>query len=79
MVVIHREHGMRFTIYVDDHEPAHVHVRGQGEARIMLGRDGEDPKLSRFRRMSDADVRRAFDVVRERNDEFLRAWRRIHG
>lgn len=27
---------MRFVIYTDDHEPAHTHVYGDGEARIDI-------------------------------------------
>ena len=30
MVTIHREHGLRFAILTNDHEPAHVHVYGDG-------------------------------------------------
>jgi hypothetical protein len=36
MVTILRSAGMRFVIYTDDHEPAHVHVYGDGEARINI-------------------------------------------
>lgn len=31
MVTVHREGGFRIAIYTDDHEPAHVHVLGDGE------------------------------------------------
>jgi len=37
MVVIHREAGLRFVIFVNDHQPAHVHVFGDGEAKVDLG------------------------------------------
>jgi hypothetical protein len=41
MVVIHRAHGFRFVIYTADHEPAHVHLTGAGQAKIkLLGADG---------------------------------------
>jgi hypothetical protein len=36
MVTVLREAGMRFVIYTDDHEPAHTHVYGDGEARINI-------------------------------------------
>jgi histidinol phosphatase-like PHP family hydrolase len=46
MPTIHREHGLRFAIYTDDHEPAHVHAIGEGEAKIAIrGVDGL-PSLS---------------------------------
>jgi hypothetical protein len=34
MVTVHRAHGLRVVIFVDDHEPAHVHVFGDGRAEI---------------------------------------------
>ncbi len=36
MVTLLRQHGMRFVIYTADHEPPHVHVVGEGEARIDI-------------------------------------------
>ena len=36
MVTIHRAHGLRIVIFTDDHEPAHVHVFGDGHAKINL-------------------------------------------
>jgi len=45
MVVVHRAHGFRFAIYTLDHEPAHVHITGAGQAKInLLGPEG-DPEL----------------------------------
>jgi hypothetical protein len=39
MVIIYRAHGLR--IFTDDHEPAHVHVFGDGQAKInLIGPDG---------------------------------------
>jgi hypothetical protein len=41
MVVVHLALGFRFVIYTFDHEPAHVHVIGSGQAKInLLGPDG---------------------------------------
>jgi hypothetical protein len=36
MVTVHRASGMSVVIYLDDHPPAHVHVFGDGEAKIEL-------------------------------------------
>jgi hypothetical protein len=36
MVTVLREGGLRVRIYTDDHEPAHVHVVGDGIARVSL-------------------------------------------
>ena len=41
MVTVLRAHGLRVVIFVNDHQPAHVHVFGDGEAKINLhGSDG---------------------------------------
>ena len=45
MVVIHRAHGFRFVIYTADHEPAHVHVTGAGQAKINLLGTNDEPEL----------------------------------
>lgn len=36
MITLRRAAGMRFVIYANDHEPAHLHVYGDGEARISI-------------------------------------------
>jgi hypothetical protein len=36
MVTVHRDGGLRFAIFKDDHDPAHVHVSGSGEAKVNL-------------------------------------------
>ncbi|PWG01323.1 DUF4160 domain-containing protein [Sphingosinicella humi] len=45
MVTVHREAGLRFIIFVDDHEPAHVHVIGDGTAKINLTGPSGEPEL----------------------------------
>jgi hypothetical protein len=79
MPTIHREHGLRFAIYTDDHEPAHVHVLGDGELKVAIRGVGGLPELiwaigikARLRRL-------AMDVVRARQQEFLDRWAEIHG
>lgn len=45
MVTVYRAFGLSVVIFVDDHEPAHVHVFGDGQAKINLtGADG-NPEL----------------------------------
>lgn len=79
MVVVHRAHGFRFVIYLNDHEPAHVHVYGDGEARIAItGPDGL-PVMLEALGMKPASKRRAMDEVLANQLQLLAAWRRIHG
>ncbi len=79
MVVVHRAHGYRFVIYTLDHEPAHVHLTGPGQAKInLLGPDGM-PELVSSVGIKRSDMRRLFVEVVERREEFLKAWERIHG
>jgi hypothetical protein len=79
MVVIHRAHGFRFVIYTLDHEPAHVHITGAGQAKInLLGPDGK-PQLVFSIGIKASDMRRLIIEVVARRDEFLREWERIHG
>lgn len=78
MVTIYRAHGLRFVIFLNDHEPAHVHVFGEGEAKINLTGAGGSPEMVWADRMSRNDVRRAMRVVTERRNEMLAKWKEIH-
>jgi len=79
MVVVHRAHGFRFVIYTLDHEPAHVHITGAGQAKInLLGPDG-DPELVWSVGIKRSDMRRLFAEIDERRDALLKEWERIHG
>jgi hypothetical protein len=75
MVTIHRAQGLRVVIFVDDHEPAHVHVFGDGQAKINL----IGPELIWAEGMKRSDVRRAMKIVAEHREQFLIRWRQIHG
>jgi hypothetical protein len=78
MVTVLRESGFRFVIFTDDHEPAHVHVYGDGEAKIQLvGRQGE-PELVWMQRMKSGDVRKAMAIVFRHRSELLARWRQMH-
>ncbi|WP_105400102.1 DUF4160 domain-containing protein [Neorhizobium sp. T7_12] len=75
MVTVLRQHGLRFVIYTADHEPPHVHVYGDGEARI----DIETLKVLTQGGMSDRDVRRAAEIIEANRQLFLETWRKYHG
>lgn len=78
MVTVHRAHGLRVVIFVNDHEPAHVHVFGDGEAKInLLGAEGV-PELVSAVGMTRADLRRAMRLVKEEQVALLERWSEIH-
>lgn len=79
MVTIHRAHGLRIVIFSDDHEPAHVHVFGDGHAKINLAGGGGAPELVWAADMKRNEVRRAMAIVTEHREAFLARWRDIHG
>lgn len=79
MVVVHRAHGFRFVIFVDDHEPAHVHIKGSGDAKIELVGPVGLPHLIYSRGITKADMRRLLIEVTRQRDAFLRQWEHIHG
>jgi hypothetical protein len=77
---IPRENGFRFLIFVDDHVPAHVRVwKGGALAKIEIGDADHRPEARDPGEMRTSDVRRAVRIVEARREEFLAAWRRIHG
>lgn len=79
MITIDRAHGLRIVIFLDDHEPVHVHVFGDGHMKVnLIGPDGA-PKLVWTEKMSKADIRRAMRTVREKQAEYLARWEEIHG
>lgn len=75
MVTVFRAAGMRFVIYTDDHEPAHVHVYGDGEARISV----DAVAVLSNRRMSKRDLAVALSIVQQQRAIFLEKWNEIHG
>lgn len=79
MVTVYRAHGFRIVVFTNDHEPAHVHVFGDGEAKInLVGPDGV-PELVWAVDMTRADVRRAMMIIMEQRDRLLAHWSAIHG
>ena len=79
MITVLRASGLTIVIYKDDHEPPHVHVLGDGEAKItLLGRTGR-PEVVRTKRMRAADVRKSLAIVIQNRDLLLEWWREIHG
>jgi hypothetical protein len=76
MVTVLREGSFRVRIYTDDHEPAHVHVVGDGMAKVSLVPHVE---LQWARGMTDAAARKALRLVSENRLFLLEKWRELHG
>jgi hypothetical protein len=80
MVVVLRDSGMRVVIYLDDHEPPHVHVYyGGGTAKIELGVEGEPMKIVDAEDMKMGDLRKAKRIVAAHRDELMKKWNEFHG
>jgi len=71
--------GFDLLSYVDDHEPAHVHVFGDGQAKINMSRESGAPELLWVDGMKRGDVRRAMQIAAEKQDYLLKRWSDIHG
>jgi hypothetical protein len=67
------------VIFLNDHQPAHVHVFGVGEAKINLAGPKGMPELVMAHGMSRADIRLAMQIVTERRDALFKHWEMIHG
>ena len=80
MVTIISSHGFRIVIYLNDHEPAHVHaISADGEAKIdVLGSAGV-PQLVWAVGLKKSAVRRAMNLVEEHRQLLLARWSDIHG
>jgi hypothetical protein len=70
---------LRVVIYANDHLPAHVHVSGDGEAKINLATTSGKPELVWVDGMTSGEVRRAMRLVADRRAFLLDRWREIHG
>ena len=52
---------------------------GDGEAKIGLGDGSDEPALIWSVGFSNADLRRAYRLVREHRDALIAKWREYHG
>jgi hypothetical protein len=79
MITVLRAHGLQFAIYKDDHAPPHVHVYGDGQAKILLVGESGMPQLARAGTMKKSDLRRAMKAVLQNRERLLMIWSEIHG
>ena len=64
MPTVHRAGGLRIVVFLNDHEPEHVHAIGSGgEAKIDLGQDGAPPRLVWVKGLSRTDTQFAINEV----------------
>ena len=78
MIVVLRASGLRIVIYVDDHPPPHVHVLGDGEAKIELGGPNDRPHVIDATGMKEGDLRKALRTVTESKVLLLKEWSKLH-
>lgn len=71
---------MRFVLYLDDHDPPHVHVISQGgEMKVFLfGPEGR-PVMDYSIAMNTNDRRRAMDIIERHSADFHQRWQEIYG
>ncbi len=79
MVTVLRLGGFRIAIYLEDHEPAHVHVYGDGEVKINLLSQSGRPQVVDHGKMRLGDVRKALRIVTEQQEMLLMKWNEYHG
>ena len=72
MVTVLRAEGLRVVIFVNDHQPAHVHVFGDGEAKINLTGAGGTPELIWADRMTRGEVRQLCGSLPRRGRRYWR-------
>ncbi len=79
MVAVLRAHGLKVDIYLDDHEPAHVNVFGDGQAKVDLVGTNGSPELVCADGMKRNEIRRAMALVADHRDSLLERWKNLDG
>jgi len=75
---VHEQEGCKFTIFVADHDPKHVHIEvGGAKLSLYLDEDANIKKTSP--NLKAGDLRKAQRVTRENLSKLLSAWEQIHG
>jgi len=77
MPTIHLEGGFRFVVYLNDHPPPHVHVLGDGHAKILV--DDSGPSLDEADGFNRGQLRAIVRIAENECAKFLSEWDRIHG
>jgi hypothetical protein len=72
------EQGVRGMLYVDDHDPPHVHCF-VGDGELVVAFEPAVAVREAHGRLTGAERRRVLDLVRTNRGYLLRRWREIHG
>lgn len=76
MVQVYHGDGFRVHIWLNDHEPAHVHVY-RAEAMAII--EVTSLRVRAAYGMKPPDLRRALEIVEQHQPWFLQRWSQIHG
>ncbi|MCF1504738.1 DUF4160 domain-containing protein [Afifella sp. H1R] len=76
MVTVLRSGAFRVVIFTDDHAPAHVHVFGDGMAKIDIS--GATPRLIETT-MTKGELRKVAALIDRHQTALRQRWRDIHG
>ena len=69
--------GLRFFFYSEEHLPMHVHIQNSdGKAKIALN---PDVVLVENHGIKPHDIKRAIEIARMYQMEFIKAWEEYHG
>lgn len=69
--------GLKFRIYVRDHEPVHVHVISQdGDAKFRIG---DEIGLMANKGMKTKDLKLAESIIEENKELIITEWIKIYG
>jgi len=78
MPTVHRAGNLRFVVFLNDHDPPHVHVFSRnGEAKLLLGPEGGHPTLAWARGFTRSELRRMMRETLVRRAKLLAAWCRV--
>lgn len=69
--------GLRFFFYSEEHLPMHVHIQNSdGKAKIAINPEVE---LVENNGIKPHDLKRAIEITRMYQNEFIKAWEEYHG
>ena len=71
------ELGIRFHFFTRDHEPVHIHIQtGDGRAKFELI---PEIRLVYHYGVKPKDLKNAENIIKERKEMFIQAWRNVFG